>query len=72
MVIPFGKQPERSKLPILPVPPIRKQDGSLARSNEEKAITFAHHLARASMPLPSKKPIFDSVAEDYLDTPGLS
>ena len=54
--------------PTLPVPPIRKQDGSWA-SNEEKAKTFAHHLARV-MPLPSKNPTVDSVVKEYLHTPG--
>jgi hypothetical protein len=56
--------------PILPVPPIIKQDVSSTRSNEEKANTFAHHLARLFMSLPSRNQIFDSVVEEYLDTPG--
>jgi len=64
------KATKKINRPILPVPPIRKQDESWARSNEEKVSTFAHHLARIFMPLPSKNPVFDSVVEDYLDTPG--
>jgi hypothetical protein len=50
------KATKKINRPILPVPPIRKQDGSWARSNEEKVNTFSHHLARVFMPLPSKKP----------------
>jgi hypothetical protein len=64
------KATEKINRPILPVPPIRKQDVSWARSNEEKANTFAHHLSWVFIPLPSKNPIFDSVVEEYLDTPG--
>jgi hypothetical protein len=49
---------------ITPIPPIRKQDRSWARTNEEKANTFAHHLAQVFMPLPSHNPNFDSAIEE--------
>jgi hypothetical protein len=56
--------------PITSIPPIRKQDRSLARSNEEKANTFAYHHDQVLMPLPPNDPNFDSVIEEYLDTLG--
>jgi hypothetical protein len=64
------KATKKINRPITPIPPIRKQDQSWARSNEEKANTFAHHLAQVFMPLPSNDPTFDIVNKKYLDTPG--
>jgi hypothetical protein len=69
MTTPSGKQPKINR-PITSIPPIRKQDRSWARSNEEKANTFVHHLAQVFMPLPPNDPNFDSVIEEYLDAPG--
>lgn len=37
-----------------PIPPIKKQDGSWARSEKEKAETFASHLKSVFQPLPSQ------------------
>ena len=64
------KATKKINRPITPIPPIRKHDGSWARSHEEKADTFAHHLAQVFKPLPSKNPTFDSAVEEYLNAPG--
>ena len=64
------KATKKIKRPITPIPPIRKHDQSWARSNEEKANTFAHHLAQVFKPLPSNDPTFDTGIKKYLDTPG--
>jgi hypothetical protein len=64
------KATKKINKPITPIPPIRKQDQSWARSNEEKANTFARHLAQVFQPLPSNDPLFDTIIQEYLDTPG--
>lgn len=64
------KATKKINRPITPIPPIRKRDRSWARSNEEKANTFAEHLAQVFTPLPSNNPIFDSLIEEYLNSPG--
>jgi len=40
------------KRPQIQYPPIRKQDGSWARSEKEKAETFATHLSKIFKPKP--------------------
>lgn len=54
----------------LPNPPIRKDDGSWAKSNEEKANVFADHLYEVFQPNPTD--IINSIDDDvqaFLDSP---
>lgn len=44
------KATKNMKRPITQIPPIRKLDGSWARSNEQKANTFAEHLVEIFKP----------------------
>jgi len=61
---------------LLPDPPIRKQDESWARNEEEKAETFATHLSKIFKPNPCEitleednKLLSDNTTPAILDTP---
>ncbi|KAH9637791.1 hypothetical protein HF086_017569 [Spodoptera exigua] len=51
------------------VSPLRKQDGSWAKSEVEKATAFAEHLKQVFTPLPSSDPDKDYDITDYLQSP---
>lgn len=63
------KATRRFKRPTQPIPPIRKEDGSWARSNAEKAAAFAQHLANVFQPYPSTEPEAEREIRAYLETP---
>lgn len=56
------KQPQKQ------VPPIRKQDGSWARSFKEKASTFADHLEKVFTPWPSHEQDQDDDVNESIDS----
>lgn len=64
------KATKRIGRPIKPIPPIRKENGEWARSDAEKAATFANHLAKVFQPYPQE--ITDeeeTEIRDYLEAP---
>lgn len=48
------KATKRLKQPSQPVPPIRKEDGTWARCEKEKADVFANHLTKVFQPFPEE------------------
>jgi hypothetical protein len=58
---------KKFKRPQTPIPPIRKQDSSWARSDSEKAEVFAKHLEEVFTPLPPRNS--DKDIELLLETP---
>ena len=58
------------KHPKNPIPPIRKEDGSWARTDHEKATTFGLHLEKVFQPLPSQNSsVDDADIENFLQAP---
>ncbi|KAJ8725213.1 hypothetical protein PYW07_016171 [Mythimna separata] len=51
------------------VPPLRKQDGSWARTDVQKATAFAEHQENVLTPLPSPDPDKDCDIAEYLQSP---
>lgn len=48
------KATKKLKKTLTPVPPIRKENGNWARSDQEKVETFAEHLAKVFQPFPAE------------------
>ncbi|CAH2106803.1 unnamed protein product [Euphydryas editha] len=61
------KATQRLKRPTASNPPIRRMDGSWAKSDSEKGEAFAHHLAKVFLPNPSKAN--SKELTDFLDQP---
>lgn len=52
------------------IPPVRKKDRSWARTDREKAIVFAEHLAEVFQPFPSENcPLEERAVTTFLDAP---
>lgn len=62
------KATKKFKRPQISIPPIRKDDGSWAKSDPEKAATFAKHLEQVFTPLPNLSPT-DNEIENFLEIP---
>lgn len=58
------------KRPIKHSPPIRKNDGSWAKSNDEKAAVFSDHLKQVFQPFPADpQNNIDGEVEEFLESP---
>lgn len=57
------------KRPQQSIPPIRKENGQWAKSDEEKATAFAEHLANVFKPYPSNTTDENLDTYQYLDVP---
>jgi hypothetical protein len=62
------KATKKFKRPQTIIPPIRKADGTWAKSDAEKATTFAEHLKQVFSPLPTINDHEDDVI-NFLDAP---
>jgi hypothetical protein len=64
------KATQKLKHPQTRIPPIKKADGSWARSAKEKAQAFAEHLVTVFQPFPSESPAEDEIKiHEFLDAP---
>lgn len=64
------KATRRLKRPVSVSPPIRKTDGSWARTDQEKAETFSEHLSKVFIPHSYEgSPADAAEITDYLNTP---
>ena len=57
---------KKLKRPTTPIAPLRREDGTWARSNSEKAQIYAEHLVRTFTPLNNQE---DEEINSYLDSP---
>jgi len=57
------------KRPKQHVPPVRNIDGTWAKSNVEKAASFARHFTEVFKPYPQNPQMDDGEIHDYLDSP---
>jgi len=62
------KATKRLKRPLISIPPIRKVDGSWAKSDDEKAMAFADHLQHVFTPHHFLNPA-DAAISAFLDVP---
>lgn len=63
------KATKHLKRPKQHIPPIRNNDGSWARNNEEKATAFSSYFCNVFKPFPSQRHLDESYIHDYLETP---
>ncbi|GAB0092838.1 RNA-binding protein 39 [Sergentomyia squamirostris] len=63
------KATKKINQPKKTIPPIRKSDGTWARTDEEKASTFAQHLKEVFSPWSSENDVDDDI-DDFLGAPG--
>ena len=64
------KATKKIKHPQISIPPIRKTDGNWARTNKEKADTFAKHLSNVFQPFPATDEEDEII--QFLKTPPLT
>lgn len=64
------KVTKKIKRPIIPSSPLRKSDHSWARSDQEKATTFAEHLEKVFQPHPYEGTQgHEKVLIEFIDSP---
>lgn len=63
------KATKKFKRPVVAIPPIRKPDGSWARTDEEKANLFAEYLEEVFTPFPAYNNINDEEIHSYIEAP---
>lgn len=63
------KATKRMKQQFQQIPPLRKEDGTWARSDKEKALIFADHLQRVFTPFPAKDVLHEAEVNSELRAP---
>lgn len=63
------KATRKLKHPQLQIPPIRKQDNTWARTDQQKVTTFADHLTKVFQPNPSQSPTTEADTAKFLNIP---